>query len=104
MDETEVKKRAQAAGDNNWENNLTEMIRVAEERSINMKLTAITKGINDGPLDRIEVSTHDWFYSIQMRELYHYKAGNFEMYTQKGENKFYTHHFLKVLPADARQR
>ena len=35
--EKEVKKRAQAAGDENWEKNLTEMIRVAEERSINRK-------------------------------------------------------------------
>ena len=101
--ENEVKKQAQAAGVNNWENNLNEMIRVAEERSINRKFTSITKGINDGALDRIEVATHDWFYSIQTRKLYHYDSGNFEAYPQKGDNKFYPHHFLKVLPADARQ-
>ena len=77
------------------------MIRFAEERSINRKLSAITKGRNDGALDRIEVATHDWFYSVQMRKLYHYKAGNFEAYPQKGDNKFYSHHFLKVLTADA---
>ena len=79
------------------------MIRISEEISINRKLTDITKGINNGAIDRIEVPTHDWFYSIRMRELYHYEAGSFEAYPQKGENKFYTHHFLKVLPASARQ-
>ena len=101
--EKEVKERAQAAGYENWEKNLTEVIRVAEERSINRKLTAIKKGINDDALDRIEVATHDWFYSVQMRELYQYEARNFKAYPQKGKNKVYTHHFLKVLPADARQ-
>ena len=55
---------------------MTEMIRVAEERSINRKLIAITKGINDGALDRIELATHDWFYFFQMHNLYHYKTGN----------------------------
>ena len=66
---------------------MTELIRVAEERSINRKLTAITKGISNGALDRIEVATHDRFYSGQMHELYHYEAGNSEAYPQKGDNK-----------------
>ena len=73
------------------------MIRVTEDRGINRKSTAITKGINEGALDQIEVATHDWFYSIKQRELYHYKAGNLEAYSQKGDNKFYSHHFLRVL-------
>ena len=103
MLENEVKKRALAAGDDNWEKNLNEMIRVAEERSINRKSTSITKGINGGALDRIKVATHDWFHSVQVRELYHYEAGNFEAYPQKGDNKFYSHQFPKPLPADARQ-
>ena len=101
--ENEVKKQAQAAGDDNWEKNLNKMIRVAEERSINRKLTAITKGINNGALDQIEMATHDLFYSVQMRKLYHYEAGNFKVYPQKGDSKFYSHHFLKVLLADARK-
>ena len=79
------------------------MIQVAEERSINRKLTAITKGINNGALDQIEVATHDWFYSVKMPKLYHYEAGNFKAYPQKGDNKCDSHHFLKVLPADAQQ-
>ena len=80
-----------------------EMIRVAEERSTNRKSTSITKGINDGALDHIEVATHDWFHSVQMREFYHYDAGNFEAYPQKGDHKIYPHHFPEVLTADARQ-
>ena len=35
--------------------------------------------------------------------MYHYEAGNFEAYPQKGDKTFYSHHFLKVLPLDARQ-
>ena len=84
MLENEVKKRALAAGDDNWEKNLNEMIRVAEERSINRKSTSITKGINGGALDRIKVATHDWFHSVQMRELYHHEAGNLR-HTHKRE-------------------
>ena len=38
-----------------------------------------------------------------MRELYYYEVGNLEAYPQKGDNKFYSHHFLKVLTEDARQ-
>ena len=79
------------------------MIRATEERGINRKSTTITKGINLCTLRQIEGATHDWFYSIQQQELYHYEAGNFEAFSQKGENKFYLHHFLKVLPKDARQ-
>ena len=82
--ENEVRKRAQAHGDDNWEKNLNEMIRVAEERSTNRKLVSITKGINDGVLDCIEVATHDWFHSVQMRELYHHEAGNLR-HTHKRE-------------------
>ena len=82
--ENEVRKRAQAHGDDNWEKNLNDMIRVAEERSTNRKLVSITKGINDGVLDCIEVATHDWFHSVQMRELYHHEAGNLR-HTHKRE-------------------
>ena len=61
--EREVRKRVQAAGDDNWKRNLTEMTRVTERRSINMKLTVITKGNNAVAFDRIKIATHDWFHS-----------------------------------------
>ena len=59
-------------------------------------------GNKDGALERIEVTTHDWFHSAQMQEWYHYEEGNFEAYPQKKGSKFYAHHYLKVLPEDAR--
>ena len=86
--EKEGKKRAQEVGDDNWEKNSNEMIRVAKERNIKRKLMAITKGINTGTLNRIDLAIHDWFYSAQMHELYHYEAGNFKAYPQKGDNTF----------------
>ena len=66
------------------------MIRVAEEKSITRKLTAITKGNKDGALDRIEIATHDRFHSNQTQELYHYEERNFEAYPKKEKNKVYT--------------
>ena len=98
-----MKKQAQAAGHGDRERNLTDVIRVAEERSIFRKLTAITKRNKDGALGRIEVATHDWFHSTQTRELYHYNKGNFEAYPHKDGDSFFAHHFLKVLPVDAKQ-
>ena len=56
--QTEVREQAKAAGEENREKNLNEMIRATEERGINRKLTAITKEINEGALGRIEVATH----------------------------------------------
>ena len=41
--ERDINKQARAAGDDDWERSLTEMIRHVEDRSINRKLTAITK-------------------------------------------------------------
>ena len=79
------------------------MIRVTEERSTNRNLTAITKDNKDRALDRIEITTHDGVHSAQTQELYHYDEGDLEAYPQKEGNKFFTHHFLKVLPEDARQ-
>ena len=57
--EQEVKKQTQTAGDDDWKKNLKEMIRVAEERSINRKLTGITKGNKDRAFYRIEIAIHD---------------------------------------------
>ena len=65
---------------------MTETIRFAEEISTNRKATSLTKGIIDGALDQIEVATHDWFYSFQMHELDHHRAGHFEEYPQKGDD------------------
>ena len=59
----------------------------------------ITKGAR-GILDRIQIPTHDWFYSKKYDELYHYDDGVFEAYPSKLEGHFFTHHTLKVLPDD----
>ena len=90
-----MKKRAQAAGDDYGGKNLKEMMGVAEDRSVDRKLTTITKRNEDGVLVKIEITTRDWFHSEQTQELYHYEEGNFEAYPENEENKFYTHHFVK---------
>ena len=59
----EAKERAVAAGDKDWEKRLEEMVRVAESQAINRKLGTITKGRYSQALDRVEMSTHDWFCS-----------------------------------------
>ena len=51
-------------------------------------------------MDRIQIPTHDWFYSPKYDELYHYDDGVFEAYPSKLEGHFFTHHTLKVLPDD----
>ena len=61
----EAQKRAAAAGDLDWEKGPEQMLRVAESRTINWKLGAITKGRFSLALDRIEVPTHDWFHSLK---------------------------------------
>ena len=64
------------------------MMIVAEERSINRKLTAITKGNKSGALDRIEIATYDWFHT--KKELYYYEGGGLRHTHGKTENFFYT--------------
>ena len=68
-----------------------------EDRRINRKLSTLSKG-NHRALDRIQVPVHDWFYSEQAQELYHYDYGVWEAYLKKNAESFYTHHTLKVLP------
>jgi len=50
---------------------MKEMARITKERSINRKMTSARKGSRQS-LDRIEVPTFDWYYSIEKAELYHY--------------------------------
>ena len=71
------------------------MLQVAESRSANRKITAITKG-RSPPLDRIEVLQYDWFYSRGANEIYHYTASNFKAYPSVADNTFYKHHTLNI--------
>ena len=68
--------------------------------ALNRKLTAIIKGPR-GVLDRILIPTHDWFFSPQQNELYHYDSGVFEAYPAFDEETFHIHHTIKILPDDA---
>lgn len=95
-----AKDRARASQDKDWTKKLTAMIRTAQRCATNRRLTMITKGVR-GVLDRIQIPTHDWFYSPRYDELYHYDDGVFEAYPSKGDDTFFTHHTLKVLPDDA---
>jgi hypothetical protein len=79
------------------------MIKEAQERSINQKLTTATKGAYR-PLNTIKIPTHNWFYSQEQNELYHYKQGNFKAHPSTQDEVtsiFKIHHTLKVLPADS---
>lgn len=84
----------------NWESKMQAMIATAELSAVNRKLTMITKG-KRGVLDRIQVPTHDWFFSPRYDELYHYVDGVFEAYPSKSGDEFFNHHTLKVLPQDS---
>ena len=54
-------------------------------------------------MDKIEVTTHDWFYSAKSNAIFHYDAGNFEAHPATGLETYYPHHTLNVIPADATQ-
>ena len=58
----EVKKQAQAIGDQDWERRLDRAVKKMEMNAANRKLTTITKGPR-GALAMIQVPNHDWFYS-----------------------------------------
>lgn len=94
----DVKKKAQAAGDQDWERRLDIAEKKLERNAVNRKLTAITKGPR-GALKMIQVPTHDWFYSEAKRELYHYHNGVFEAHPAATETLFHSHHTRKVLPS-----
>ena len=94
-----AKDKARAAGDPDWKKKMNRMINTAKKCAMNRKLTAIMKGPR-GILDRIQVPVHDWFYSPKYDELYHFDEGVFEAYPSRGDNSFFTHHTLKVLPDD----
>ena len=95
-----AKDRARACNDPNWERKLKDMIRTTKENATNRKLHMVTKGLQ-GTLDRIQVPTHNWFYSVKYDELYHYTDGVFEAYPSAGDNSFFSHHTLKVIAPDA---
>ncbi len=93
--------RSRAEGNPDWEAKMKQMLKVAQERSINRKLTATTKG-GGRPLDTIQIPTHEWFLSPQQNELYQNKHGNFKAYPADSNiSTFYTHHTLGVLPPNA---
>ena len=94
-----AKDRARASADPDWKKKLTQMIKTTQRCATNRRLTLLTKGTR-GILDRIQIPTHDWFYSPRYDELYHYDDGVFEAYPSKGDESFFTHHTLKVLPDD----
>ncbi len=95
-----AKDRARACNDPNWERILKNMIRTTKNNAMNRKLHMITKGLQ-GTLDRIQIPTHDWFYSEKHDELYHYSDGVFKAYPSAGDNTFFPHHTLKVTSPDA---
>ena len=95
-----AKDRARAVEDPDWEKKLRDMRRTIKTNALNRKLTAIIKGCR-GVLDRVQIPTHDWFYSSDANELYHYDSGVFEAYPAKDDSLFYNYHTIKPLPDDA---
>ena len=77
------------------------MMRTAEDRATNRKLTAITKGPHHF-LDRLKVMMDEWLFSPAQREIYRYADGVFEAYPSAGDGAYYTHHSLRVPGKDAR--
>ncbi len=93
--------QSRATGNPDWETKMKQMVKDTQERAMNRKLTAATKGIYR-PLNTIQIPTHDWFLSPQQNELYKYEHGNFKAYPADASlSTFYTHHTLKVLPPDS---
>ena len=80
--------QSRAEGNPDWEAKMKQMLKDAQERSINRKLTAATKGVYR-PLNTIQIPTHEWFLSPQQNELYQYEHGNFKAYPVKYINILY---------------
>ena len=74
---------------------------MAESRSINRKLTAVTKGKREGSHNRIEMAQHKWYLSEQTNDLLHHEDGNFAAHPKVDDGHYYAHHSHKVLPKDA---
>ena len=53
------------------------MAKKTAEIELNRKITCAIKGSKAG-LDRIEVPTHEWFYSHSTKDIFHYISGVFE--------------------------
>ena len=95
---TDAKAKAAESGDKDWEKRVEKMHKKMQASAVNRKLTMVTKG-HRGALKMIQVPTHEWFYSEEKHELYHYHKGVFEAYPAATEFLFYTHHTRKVLPS-----
>jgi hypothetical protein len=80
--------QSRAEGNPDWEAKMKQMLKDAQERSINRKLSAATKGVYR-PLDTIQIPTHEWFLSPQQNKLYQYEHGNFKAYPVKYINILY---------------
>ncbi|KAL3777849.1 hypothetical protein ACHAWO_012168 [Cyclotella atomus] len=94
--------RTRAAGEEDWEKKMNAMKKTVEDRQINRKLSAVTKGTHS-QLDRIQIPTNEWYYSAKEAELYRYDNGVWEAYPRHNRyhDKYLTHHTLKVIPPDA---
>ena len=92
--------RAKAAGDLDWEQKMANMKKTIEKRQVNQKLCIVTRGRHT-QIDRIQIPTHDWYYSDHTKEIYHYDYGVWEAYPRKSPSFYFPHHTLKVLPAAA---
>ena len=74
---------------------------MAESRSINRKLTAVTKGTSESSLNRIEVAHHECYLSEQTNDLLHHEDGNFAAHPKAEDGQYHAHHSQKILPKDA---
>ena len=77
------------------------MVWTAANRSVNRRPGTILKGRRGCALDRVGVPSYDWLLSDGKQELYRFMEGNFEAFLDVSSDRFYVHHLLKVLPADA---
>ena len=100
--EGNAKNIATAKGRQDWEKTMATMVQVAANRNMNRKLTSAIKGSRQG-LNRIEIPTHEWYYSEKEEEIYRYDDGVFEAHSAMNSEtgRYYPHHHLKVLPPDA---
>ena len=93
-------RRAEAAGEKDWEKRLKQMNHNLTSRAANKKLSIVSKG-SLKTFDKIQVPTHDWFYSAKSNELIQHEDGNFLAHASDGKGRFHEHHTLKVMPSDA---
>lgn len=66
-----------------WKSMMKTMMRKAEDRATNRKLSAIMKGPRRC-IDRVKVMTDEWLFSPAQREIYQYAKGVFEANRRQG--------------------